>query len=365
MEVDSPLHDFSKARTQVWKHMLVFMDSMCLRCAIELGVPDAIHNHDGPMTLSELVQALPMATTRAPFLRRIMRVLVNSGFFSIKGNESDGSNEEEVYYDLTATSKLLVTGSTTSLAPLVLFVTGMEVAMAGHAMTTWIKASDDDDKNETPFHVAHGGKSVFEFASERPEFNALLNEGMACDNRVFIGEVVKNWGDVLFGGLQSLVDVGGGTGLTATVIAGAFPKMKCSVLELDHVVDVQPENELVEFVRGDMFVQIPQADAFLLEWVLHDWSDKDCVKILRNCKKSFSCEKNKGKVIIIDAIVQPNSNDLDTIQAHYLFDTYMLAMCPGKERNAMEWKAIFNEVGFSGFKIVGELGIHSIIEVYH
>ncbi|XP_039146080.1 trans-resveratrol di-O-methyltransferase-like [Dioscorea cayenensis subsp. rotundata] len=296
MEADSPIHDFSKARTQVWKHMLVFMDSMCLRCAIELGVPDAIHNHGGPMTLSELVQALPMATTRAPFLRRIMRVLVNSGFFSIKGNESDGSNEEEVYYDLTATSKLLVTaGSTNSLAPLVLFVTGSDVGMAGLAMSTWIQASDDDDKNETPFHVAHDGNGLFEFASERPEFNALLNEGMACDNRVLIGEMVKNWGDALFGGLRSLVDVGGGTGLAAAVIVGAYPEMKCSVLELDHVVDVQPENELVEFVRGNMFVQIPQADAFLLKWVLHDWNDKDCVKILRNCKNSFSCEGNKRK----------------------------------------------------------------------
>ncbi|KAH7688833.1 O-methyltransferase COMT-type protein [Dioscorea alata] len=365
MEVDSLIHDFSKARIQVWKHMLVFVDSMCLRCAVELGVPDAIHNHGGPMTLSELVQALPIPTSRAPFLRRIMRVLVNSGFFSNKGNESYSSNEEEVYYDLTATSKLLVTGSTNSLAPLVLFVTGLDVGKAGLAMSTWFKASDDDDKNETPFHVAHDGKALFEFASERPEFNALLNEAMACDNRVLIGEVVKNWGDVLFGGLRSLVDVGGGTGLAAAVITGAFPEMKCSVLELDHVVDEQQENELVEFVRGDMFVQIPQADAFLLKWVLHDWSDKDCVKILRNCKKSFSGEKNKGKVIIIDARVQSNSNDLDTIGAHYFYDTYMLVMCPGKERDEMEWKAIFIEAGFSGFKIVGELGIHSIIEVYH
>ncbi|KAH7688830.1 O-methyltransferase COMT-type protein [Dioscorea alata] len=283
--------------------MLVFMDSMCLRCAVELGVPDAIHNHGGPMTLSELVQALPIPTSRAPYLRRIMRVLVNSGFFSNKGNESDSSNEEEVYYDLTATSKLLVTGSTNSLAPLVLFVTGLDVGKTGLAMSTWFKASDDDDKNETPFHVAHDVKGLFEYASERPAFNALFNEAMACDNRVLIGEVVKNWGDVLFGGLRSVVDVGGGTGLAAAEIAGAFPEMKCSVLEVDHVVDAQPENELVEFVRGDMFVQIPQADAFLLKWVLHDWNDKDCVKILRNCKNSFSREGNKRKVIIIDVIV--------------------------------------------------------------
>ncbi|KAM0941781.1 putative trans-resveratrol di-O-methyltransferase [Dioscorea sansibarensis] len=254
MEVDNPIHDFSKARTQVWKHMFAFMDSMCLRCAVELGVPDAISNHSSPMTLSELVQALSIPTSRASFLRRIMRLLVNSGFFSIKGNKSDSSNYEEEVYDLTATSKLLVIASTNSLAPVVLSVTSFELGMAGQAMSAWIKRSSggDDDENETPFHVAHGGKSVFEFASERPEFNALFNEAMACDNRALMGEVVKMWGDMLFVGLRSLVDVGGGTGNAAAVIAEAFPEMKCSVLALAHVVDVQPQNELVEFVKGGM-----------------------------------------------------------------------------------------------------------------
>ena len=264
MEVQRSAHDFSEALTPLWNHMLAFIDSICLRCAIELGVPDAMHNHGGPMTLSELVQALSISTSRALSLQRIMRVLVNSGFFSIKGNESDSSsNEEEVLYDLTATSKLLVTGSTNSLAPLVLLRTGLESAMAGQAMSAWIKGSDENI--ETPFHVAHGGKGLFEFASERPKFNALFNEAMACDSRVFMGQVVKEWGDVLFGGLRTLVDVGGGTGGAAAVIAGAFPEMKCLVLDLAHVVDVQPENELVEFVKGDMFVHVPPADAVLLK----------------------------------------------------------------------------------------------------
>ncbi|KAM0941773.1 putative (Iso)eugenol O-methyltransferase [Dioscorea sansibarensis] len=271
MELERSTHDFSQTITQVWNHMLAFIDSICLRCAVELGVPDAIHNHGGPMALSELVQALSIPTSKAQFLRRIMRVLVNSGFFSIKGNESDSSsNEEEVLYDLTATSKLLVTGSTNSLAPLVIFVTGVESGMAVQAMSAWIKRTsddddDDDDKNETPFHVAHGGKGLFEFASEKPEFNALFNEAMASDSKMFMGEVVKGWGDVLFGNLRSLVDVGGGTGSAAAMIAEAFPAVKCSVLDLEHVVDVHPENGLVEFVKGDMFVHVPHADAVLLK----------------------------------------------------------------------------------------------------
>ena len=74
---------------------------------------------------------------------------------------------------------------------------------------------------------------------------------------------------------------------------------------------------------------------------------------------------NKRKVIIIDTIARSNSNHHNIIQAYYLLDTNMLAVCPLKEKNEMEWKATFDEAGFSRFNMVSELDIHSIIEVYH
>ena len=101
-----------------------------------------------------------------------------------------------------------------------------------------------------------------------------------------------------------------------------------------------------------------------MQWILHDWSDEDCVKILRNCKISVSHGANKGKVIIIDTMLQSNSNDLGIMRTQHLWDVYIMTMTFGKERNKMEWKAIFNKAGFSGFKIVCELGVHSVIEVY-
>ncbi|KAM0941775.1 putative trans-resveratrol di-O-methyltransferase [Dioscorea sansibarensis] len=343
--------------------MLRYLDSLSLKCAVELRVPDAIHNHGSPMTLSELIQALQIPTSRAPFLQRIMRILVNSGFFfSFKRKELDGSNEEDVY-DLTTSSKLLIKGSTNSLAPLVVFISGLESEMAGQAMSAWIKrASDGDDENETPFNVAYGGKSVFEFASERPEFNALFNEAMACDSKLFMGEVVKEWGDVLFGKLRSLVDVGGGTGGAAAMIAEAFPAVKCSVLDLAHVVDMHPENGLVEFVKGDMFVHVPTADAVLLKWILHDWSNEECVKILKKCKEAIP---NKGgKVIIIEAVVEHDGDSDETTKTQYLLDIHMMTFTTGKERDENEWKSIFLQAGFPSYKIICDLGVHCVIEVY-
>jgi len=46
------------------------------------------------------------------------------------------------------------------------------------------------------------------------------------------------------------------------------------------------------------------------QWIMHDWSDEDCVKILKRCKQAITSKGNKklGKVIIID-MVRENQNE--------------------------------------------------------
>nr|VDC76120.1 unnamed protein product [Brassica rapa] len=58
-----------------------------------------------------------------------------------------------------------------------------------------------------------------------------------------------------------------------------------------------------------MFREIPEGDAMFLKWILHCWNDEDCVKILKNCRRSLS---ETGKVIIVDVLkpTQPNISDL-------------------------------------------------------
>ncbi len=40
-----------------------------------------------------------------------------------------------------------------------------------------------------------------------------------------------------------------------------------------------------------------------MQWVLHDWSDEEFVRLLKNCYEAIS---EKGKVIIVDAVVEEN-----------------------------------------------------------
>ncbi|KAI5651026.1 hypothetical protein M9H77_37031 [Catharanthus roseus] len=76
-----------------------------------------------------------------------------------------------------------------------------------------------------------------------------------------------------------------------------------TVFDLPHVVANLESTENLEFVGGDMFEKLPPTNAILLKWILHDWNDEDCVKILKNCKKAIQEKGNGGKVIIGDTIV--------------------------------------------------------------
>ncbi|BFG25110.1 hypothetical protein CerSpe_113840 [Prunus speciosa] len=77
-------HELLQAQAHIWNHIFSFINSMSLKCAVQLDIPDVIQKHGQPMTLSELVSALPISPTKAHFIPRLMRILVHSGFFSRK-----------------------------------------------------------------------------------------------------------------------------------------------------------------------------------------------------------------------------------------------------------------------------------------
>jgi len=95
---------------------------------------------------------------------------------------------------------------------------------------------------------------------------------------------------------------------------------------------------------------------------MHDWSDAECVKILKNCKKAIASQGG-GKVIILDMVVGAGSSDEKHVETQILFDLFMMFI-NGAERDELEWKKIIFEAGFSSYKIIPVLGVRSIIEVY-
>ena len=95
---------------------------------------------------------------------------------------------------------------------------------------------------------------------------------------------------------------------------------------------------------------------------MDSFSDEDCVKLLRQCKKAIHRDSAGGKIIIINSVIGFGPQDDVVREAQVLFDLYM--MCGnGAEQEEHEWKRIILEAGFSEFKVVATLGLVSVIEV--
>ncbi|KAH9623253.1 hypothetical protein KSS87_019474 [Heliosperma pusillum] len=348
-------NELLKAQTHIWTHLFSFLNSMALKCALQLQIPDAIHKHGKPMTLPELATALALTPTKSTSLYRITRLLVHSNFLS-KSKSVSG----EQTFDLTVNSKLLLKDHPMTLAPFALALLDPVLTEPAHHLASWFQNND-----ESPFHTVNG-IGVWDYAATEQRFNEYFNKAMASDAK-FVGDILLGNSEFngLFEGVSSLVDVGGGTGTMANAIAKAYPNVKCTVLDLPHVVQGLENNGLnVDYVGGDMFETIPSADVVLLKWILHDWSDDRCLEILKRCKGAIPSKKEGGKLMILDIVLDVENDNLSNIQL--LLDMEMLSLnVGGKERIEEEWKKLFLEAGFNDYQIFPILGPRSLIVVYH
>ncbi|KAM7498071.1 hypothetical protein LguiA_022485 [Lonicera macranthoides] len=287
-----------------------------------------------------------------------MRILVHSGYFVEKETPGNG---QELGYWLTPASRLVLRDEPLSITPFLQLVLDPVIKKPWHYMSEWFQNEDS-----TPFEMAHG-MTMWEFAGHESKFNNLFNEAMASDARLIASVVVKDCGAV-FEGLESIVDVGGGTGMVAKAVAGAYPELKCTVLDLPQVVGDLVGSENLKFVGGDMFEAIPPANAVLLKSILHNWNDEECVKVLKLSKEAIPSKEEGGKVIIIDMVANNCNNqkkDDNSMETQLFFDIMMMVLHTGKERTEKEWAKLFEAAAFNGgFKITPILGLRSVIEVF-
>ncbi|KAK9048347.1 hypothetical protein SSX86_032691 [Deinandra increscens subsp. villosa] len=309
---------------------------------------------------NELVEALCLKHERTHSVYRLMRILVHSGFF-VKQSVSTrpGSNDEEEGegYLLAPVSRLLLKDEPLSVRPYLLAALDPMLIDPWQHMSDWFKNDD-----VTSFHTTHG-MMFWDLLGQQPKLNQFFNEAMASDARLLTSVILENCRGI-FEGLDSIVDVGGGTGTVAKAIAEGFPDIRCICFDLPHVVTSLVGSKNLSYVGGDMFEAIPNAHAVLLKWILHDWSDEECIKILKQCKEAIPSKKNGGKLIIIDMVVKVQQGENELLKTQLFLDMMMMSLVTGKERTEKDWAKLFVNVGFSDYKITPILGLRSLIEVY-
>ncbi|CAK8540729.1 unnamed protein product [Lathyrus sativus] len=333
------------AQSQLYKHMYAFIDTMCLKWCTEMNIPNIIHNHGQPISLSNLVSTLQIPSSKFGNVQRLMRYLAHNGLIEIVKNQ-----ELEEAYALTVTSELLVKGTKFCLAPLVESYLNPEAIDYFNQLNKWICEED-----------VTLGSGFWEFLNTNPERNRSFIEAMASDTKI-IKLAMKDC-NLVFEGLESIVDVGGGNGTMGKIITETFPKLKYVVFDRPEVVENLSGNNNLTYVSGDMFISIPRADAALLKYILHDWTDKDCIKILKKCKEAITSDEKRGKLIIIEVVINEKKDNIQITQLKLQIDIFISSI-NGKERNEEEWKKLFVEAGFKDYKISPLTGLLSLIEVY-
>ncbi|XVF67992.1 hypothetical protein PTKIN_Ptkin10aG0166600 [Pterospermum kingtungense] len=264
-------------------------------------------------------------------------------------------SQDSIGYALTPLSRRLVRNGDKSMAALLLLESSPVMLEPWHSLSARVLESGD-----SPFEAANG-KDLWSYTEVNPGHSILFDEAMACIARVTVPAMIEGCPQV-FDGVGSLVDVGGGNGTALTLLVKALPWIRGINFDLPHVVAVAPKFDGIEYVGGDMLESVSKADAAFIMNVLHDWDDEECIRILKKCREAIP--QDKGKVIIVDPVLEENKDDkLDFVKLK-LGMIMMAHTNKGKERTFKEWTYVLEEAGFTRISLKPIHAVQSVIEAY-
>lgn len=281
-----------------------------------------------PRSAEELAEA---AGVRPDPLRRVLRVLVAHGVFAEGEDGRFGQNE---------LSDLLREDVIGSLRPSVL------LHASGARWALWPHMLHSVRTGETAFSRAHG-MEVFDYLAKHEEDARLFNSAMSQGSAVLAEEIVAGYD---FGRFRTIVDVGGGHGLLLGRLLEAVPSARGVLFDLPEVVGdahaVLAARGLADrcaLVAGSFFDAVPSGEAYIMKWILHDWDDAACHRILRNIRSMIPRD---GRVVVVDRLVPERVTDDASIRVNLLMDLTMLMTHKGRERTENEFRRLFEHTGF-------------------
>lgn len=297
-----------------------FRVSAAVAAAAELGVLDLLA--DGPRTAAELADALDVD---ADTLRRLLHALATVGVCS----------EERGAFGSTPVGDVLRSDVPGSLRPWARTIADPAVWSA------WGHLADSVRTGETAFTALHG-HDVWEHRRQHPERNAVFNANMAAQSAALADAVASAY-DLT--GRRRVVDVGGGQGVLLEAVLTRYEELTGTVFDQPHVVAAGPGRGASASVAarwsarsGSFFDAVPAADVYLLKWILHDWPDDACVRILRTCRRSLD---DGGVVLVVETLLDRPGHEAEAA----LSDLNMLVLPGGRERTADEYAGLFEAAG--------------------
>ena len=136
-------------------------------------------------------------------------------------------------------------------------------------------------------------------------------------------------------------DIGGAAGALIHALMQANPDLHGIVVDLPNIVpsavaaaEKAGLQRRLSVVAGNFFDSVPAADLYVLKYILHDWDDAECIRILENCRRAM---RPGGRV----AAIELHLGEADEPGFAPLVDLNMMVMVTGRERTASEYGALF------------------------
>ncbi len=329
-----PPMDLIKLFTGPWIAQAIYV-------AATLGIADLLKN--GAKSINELAQD---TNSHSLNLYRILRALASIDVFI---------EVEPEKFGLTPIAQYLCSDHPNSLHSL-----AMMLGDDWH-WRSWGEVLNVVKTGQPAIKGLYQVDNTFEYFEKNKESGAIFNDAMTNFSQNIHTAVVDNYD---FSDIDKIVDIGGGYGTLVASILAKYPRMHGVIFDQPSVVS--GANSLLESkkirnrcqtVGGDFFQSVPsEGDAYILSYIIHDWSDEDCIKILKNIRRGI---KENGRLLVIEAVV-PTGNE-----SHFskLMDLEMMIVYPnGRERTELEYRKLYETSGFQLTNILPTTAPVSVIE---
>jgi hypothetical protein len=198
----------------------------------------------------------------------------------------------------------------------------------------------DDSEPGAAFIYRAGVASAME-QSELARHFTLALAGRAKNVAPVLAERVP------LGGVDRLLDVGGGTGIYSIACLKRNPGLRAIVLDRPEVLKVAGEfaraygvSDRLDLRAGDMFADpLPSADAVLLSNVLHDWDVPECRALIARCAAVLPRD---GRLLIHDVFL---NDALDGPLPVALYSAALFTLTEGRAYSRAEYQAWLRDAG--------------------
>ncbi|WBB62011.1 methyltransferase [Streptomyces sp. WMMC500] len=329
----SPAGDTGRLIQMITGYML----TQVVRTAAELRIADHLHPHGATAAqVAEAGSLHPDATFR------FLRTCASLGLATSHGNT----------FTSTPLLATLRTDTPNSLR---------DLALWGGTESHWLPWGRLTDAIRTGTNQTHAtlGAPISDWLQSRPKDAEIFTDAMTA----MTGDLAHKLVDVVdLEDVGVAVDIGGAAGNLVQTLMQRHPGLAGVVLDLPRVAaDARASAvrfgvaDRFSFVGGDFFEGVPPGDVHLLKFILHDWDDDACVRILRNCRKAL---RPGGHVLVMELLV----DDTQEPGLASLMDLNMMALTAGRERSTEEFASVFQRAGLELVEVTPSASMVSVLK---